>query len=83
MAPDISSIGNAVGASRVVALPVRWQQLAESINRGEPLSLDTSAAYAQNLLRHLQALNLIPYRDAEEDRVQPLRNWARKLGVLS
>ena len=39
MAPDISSIGNAVGASRVVALPVRWQQLAESINRGEPLSL--------------------------------------------
>lgn len=83
MAPDISGIGNAVGASRVMDLPIRWQQLAESVNRGEPLSLDASTAYAQSLTRHLQALSLIPYRDAEEDRIQPLRNWARKLGVLS
>ncbi|GMV61782.1 MAG: hypothetical protein AMXMBFR74_09510 [Parvibaculum sp.] len=83
MAPDTAGIGNAVGAARTIDLPVRWQQLAESVNRGEPLSLDTSTPYAQHLVRHLQALNLVPHHDADGDRMQPLRSWARKFGVLS
>lgn len=83
MAPDTTGIGAAVGARRVMDLPVRWQQLAESVNRGEPLALDMASPYAQSLARHLQALNLVPYREMEEDRMLPLKSWARKLGVLS
>lgn len=83
MAPDATGIGNAVGAARAIDLPVRWQQLAESVNRGEPLSLDMSTSYAQSLARHLQALNLVPYREVEEGPMQPLKSWARRLGVLS
>jgi pilus assembly protein CpaE len=83
MAPDVAGIGNAVGAARTIDLPVRWQQLAESVNRGEPLSLDISTPYAQHLSRHLRALNLIPDRDTGDHRLQPLKSWARKFGVLS
>lgn len=83
MAPDTVGIGNAVGAARAIDLPVRWQQMAESVNRGEPLSLDASTPYAQYLARHLQSLNLIPYRETEPERMQPLKSWARKIGVLS
>ncbi|MEP2828706.1 hypothetical protein [Parvibaculum sp.] len=83
MAPDTAGIGNAVGAARTIELPVRWQELAESVNRGEPLSLDPSTSYAQCLTRHLRTLNLIPDRGVEQDRMQPLKSWARKFGVFS
>ena len=83
MAPSAAGIRSAVGAVRALELPVRWRELAESVNRGEPLALVPSSPYAQQMTRHLQALNLLPYRDEEEASVQPLKVWARKfLGVL-
>ncbi|MEQ9314735.1 MAG: hypothetical protein RLN72_02725, partial [Henriciella sp.] len=83
MAPDAVGIRSAVGAVRAVELPVRWSELAESVNRGEPLGLVGSSPYAQQLTRHLQALNLLPFHDGGETADQPLRAWARKLlGVL-
>lgn len=84
MAPDAAGIRSAVGAARAVELPVRWRELAESVNRGEPLALAPSSPYAQQLTRHLQALNLLPYGEDEEETVaRPLKIWARKLlGVL-
>ncbi len=83
MAPDAVGIRSAVGAVRAVELPVRWGELAESVNRGEPLGLVGSSPYAQQLTRHLQALNLLPFHDGGETADQPLRAWARKLlGVL-
>lgn len=83
MAPDAAGIRSAVGAAHAIELPVRWHQLAESVNRGEPLSLDASTPYAQQLSRHLEDLNLVPRLAAEGERMQPIRMWARKLlGVL-
>lgn len=83
MAPDAAGIRSAVGADRAIELPVRWRELAESVNRGEPLALAPSSPYAQQLSRHLQDLNLIPRRELEYERSQPLKMWARKLlGVL-
>lgn len=81
MAPDAAGIRSAIGAGRAMELPLRWRQLAESINKGEPLALVASSPYAQELSRCLQDLNLVP-RDGMED-ARPIKLWARKLlGVL-
>ncbi|MCF8470404.1 MAG: response regulator [Parvibaculum sp.] len=83
MAPDAAGIVSAVGAARAIDLPVRWSQLAESVNRGEPLALSATSPYAQQLLHHLQDLHLVPLAANEGVRGQPLKLWARKfLGVL-
>lgn len=82
MAPDVAGISSAVGTARAVELPVRWRELAESVNRGEPLAL-TPSRYAEALSGHLQNLGLIPHAAIEAERAQPLKLWARKLlGVL-
>src|SRR5690606_10716470 len=78
MAPDAIGIRSAVGAARALELPVRWRELAESVNRGEPLALASSSAYAQQMTRHLQALNLLPYSDDGEMAARPLMLLARK-----
>ncbi|MEX0839713.1 MAG: hypothetical protein WD034_09275 [Parvibaculum sp.] len=81
MAPDSAGIRSAIGADRAIELPVRWRQLAESINSAEPLALASSSPYAQQLSRCLQDLNLVPCAEMEDQR--PIKLWARKLlGVL-
>ncbi|MBX3495159.1 MAG: hypothetical protein KF769_02860 [Parvibaculum sp.] len=81
MAPDAAGIKGAIGAVRAMELPLRWRQLAESINKGEPLALAASTPYAQELMRCLQDLDLVPGDGMEEAR--PIKLWARKLlGVL-
>ncbi|ABS61694.1 response regulator receiver protein [Parvibaculum lavamentivorans DS-1] len=83
MAPDATGIKSAVGARQAIELPVRWHQLAESVNRGEPLGLDSSTPYAQSLSRHLANLSLLPQQAVDDERRQPIKAWARKLlGVL-
>lgn len=79
MAPDSSGIRNAVGAMRAIDLPVRWRELAESVNRAEPLALASSSPYAQQLAQHLEYLNLVPQREQDDQTLQPIKVWARKL----
>lgn len=84
MAPDPASIRNAVGATRAIELPGRWRDFAESVNRGEPLALSTSAPYARELSRYMQALNLIPNQEDERRSMHPLTGLSRKIrAVLS
>jgi pilus assembly protein CpaE len=84
MAPDPVSIRNAVGAARALELPADWRELAESVNRGEPLALVPSSHYAREMSRHMQALNLTPRVEEDHGSATSLRNLTRRLrAVLS
>lgn len=84
MAPDPVSIRNAVGAARALELSADWRELAESVNRGEPLALVPSSHYAREMSRHMQALNLTPRVEEDHGSATPLRNLTRRLrAVLS
>ncbi|MBA4208268.1 MAG: hypothetical protein C0454_01930 [Parvibaculum sp.] len=84
MAPNPAGIRDAVGAARALELPVRWRDLAEAVNRGEPLALAASTPYARELSRHLQALNLVPYIEDEARAPQGLKELTRRIrAVLS
>jgi len=84
MAPDPVSIRNAVGAARALVLPADWRELAESVNRGEPLALVPSSHYAREMSRHMQALNLTPRVEEDHGSATSLRNLTRRLrAVLS
>lgn len=84
MAPDPVSIRNAVGAARALELPADWRELAESVNRGEPLALVPSSHYAREMSRHMQALNLTPRIEEDHGSATSLRNLTRRLrAVLS
>ena len=84
MAPDPVSIRSAVGAARALELPSDWRELAESVNRGEPLALMPSSSYAREMSRHMQALSLIPRVQNDHAGIASLRGLTRKLrAVLS
>lgn len=84
MAPDPVSIRNAVGAARALELSADWRELAESVNRGEPLALVPSSHYAREMSRHMQALNLTPRVEEDHGSATSLRNLTRRLrAVLS
>ncbi|MBX3445781.1 MAG: hypothetical protein KF765_03420 [Parvibaculaceae bacterium] len=84
MAPTPAGIREAVGAARALELPVRWRDLADAINRGDPLALSAGSPYAREMSRHLQALNLIPYQDEETRAPQGLKDLTRRIrAVLS
>lgn len=84
MAPDPVSIRSAVGAARVLELSADWRELAESVNRGEPLALVPSSHYAREMSRHMQALNLTPRVEEDHGSATSLRNLTRRLrAVLS
>lgn len=84
MAPDPVRIRNAVGAARALELPADWRELAESVNRGEPLALVPSSHYAREMSRHMQALNLTPRVEEDHGSATSLRNLTRRLrAVLS
>jgi pilus assembly protein CpaE len=84
MAPDPVSNRTAVGAARGLELSADWRELAESVNRGEPLALVPSSPYAREMSRHMQALNLAPRVDEDHGSVTSLRGLTRRLrAVLS
>lgn len=84
MAPDPVSIRSAVGAARALELSADWQELAESVNRGEPLALVPSSSYAREMSRHMQALNLTPRMEDDHASATSLRGLTRRLrAVLS
>ncbi len=83
LTPSFDEIRNALGVTRAVRLPVRWAELADSVNRGVPLSLDGSSAYVDSLTQCLVELSLLPDGVPARQDVQPVRSWARKLmGIL-
>ncbi len=83
LAPSFEEVRNALGASRAVRLPTRWATLADSVNRGQPLSLAGPSDYVDHLTKCLADLDLLPHGAAVPASEKPMRQWARKLmGIL-
>ncbi len=82
LTPSFAEICDALGTTHAMRLPARWEGLAESVNRGVPLSLSGPSEYADQLARGLAELGLMPDA-ARRTQDAPMRVWARKLmGIL-
>lgn len=83
LTPSFEEVRNALGASRAVRLPTHWATLADSVNRGQPLSLAGPSDYVDRLTKCLADLDLLPHGAAVPASEKPMRQWARKLmGIL-
>lgn len=83
LTPSFEEVCNALGAAQAVRLPTRWATLAESVNRGLPLSLAGPSDYVDRLTKCLADLDLLPHGAAVPATEKPMRQWARKLmGIL-
>jgi pilus assembly protein CpaE len=79
LAPDFNDIKAALGPVHAVKLSARWAELADSVNRGVPLSLAGPSPYVDQLTGALAAMGLMPERGHAPVAEQPVRSWARKL----
>lgn len=81
LAPGFEDIKMALAPERAVRLAARWVELADSVNRGHPLSLAGPSPYVDQLTNMLAVLGLLDRRAAAgaAPAEQPVRNWARKL----
>lgn len=83
LTPSYDEIRNALGSSHAVRLSTRWETLADSVNRGQPLSLAGPSDYVDQLTKCLADLNLLPDATHSQANEKPMRQLARKLmGIL-
>ncbi|MFZ2470029.1 MAG: hypothetical protein WAW54_16705 [Parvibaculum sedimenti] len=83
LTPSVDEIRAAFGAQSVLRLPVCWAELADSVNRGVPMTLDGPSDYVDNLAQCCAGLGLLPEGTSMRESVQTVRGWARKLmGIL-
>jgi Flp pilus assembly CpaE family ATPase len=79
LTPSADEIRVALGAQSILRLPIRWADLADSVNRAAPVALAGPSDYADNLAQCCVGFGLVPEGVSMRERVQTVRGWARKL----
>ena len=79
LTPLFEDIVTALSPEKAVRLPVRWGQLANSVNRGVPLSLAGPSPYLDELTRALASENLLAQNAMPASEEVPLRHLMRRI----
>ena len=77
--PLFEDIVSALTPEKAIRLSVRWGQLAESVNRGVPLSLAGPSPYVDELVKSLASEELLPESDNPAQEEVPIRHFIRRV----
>ena len=77
--PLFEDVVSALSPEKAIRLSVRWDQLAESVNHGVPLSLAGPSPYLDELITSLMSEDLLPKGDNSFIDEAPIRHFVRRI----